>query len=108
MEYKNSRPRNHRATGAPRGRPSTLPHDLGERILANLEKRMDPETCLVHPLLTVIANEIGVSLSSIKRKVSALKRGGFIESVCIRDSSNTSITTVYYRLPRSGGRGSHS
>ena len=106
MKDKNYKPRNHRATGAPRGRPPSLPFDLGERILTNLENRMDPETRLVSPLLAKIAREIGVSLSSIKREVTALKRSGFIEAVCLRDCPDKSVATVYYRLPKSADKGS--
>ena len=108
MNYKNYRPRNHRATGAPRGRPHSLPFDLGERILTNPESRMTPETRLVLPCLAKIAREIGVSLSSIKREVAALKRSGFIESVCLNDCHDKSVTTVYYRLPKSANGGSRS
>jgi len=100
MKDKNYKPRNHRATGAPRGRPPSLPFDLGERILTNLENRMDPETCLVLPLLAKIAREIGVSLSSIKREVASLRRSGFIESVCLKGRSGRGVATIYYRLPK--------
>ena len=37
----------HRATGNPRGRPSKIPFDLGERILASFRRRVDPGTGLV-------------------------------------------------------------
>ena len=108
MKDKNYKPRNHRATGAPRGRPPSLPFDLGDRIITNLESRMDPETRLVLPLLAKIAREIGVSLSSIKREVAALRRSGFIESVCINDRPGKGVATIYYRLPKSADWGSHS
>ena len=108
MKDKNYKPRNHRATGAPRGRPPSLPFDLGERILTNLEKRMDLETRLVPPLLAKIAREIGVSLSSIKREIAVLRRSGFIESVCINDRPGKSVATIYYRLPKSVDGGSRS
>ena len=108
MKDKNYRPRNHRATGAPRGRPPSLPFDLGERILTNLENRMDPKTGLVRPLLARIAREIGVSLSSIKREVASLRRSGFIESVCLNDRPDKRMMTIYYRLPKSASRGIRS
>ena len=41
--------KSHRATGRPRGRPPSLPFDLAEKILCDLESRMDKTTQLVVP-----------------------------------------------------------
>ena len=106
MNNKNYKPRNHKATGEPRGRPPSLPRDLGKRILTNLERRMNSETHLVTPHLTKIASELGVSLSSVKREVAAMKRSGFIESAYLDESPDKRVTTVYYRLPKSADKGS--
>ena len=57
----------HRATGNPRGRPSKLPFDFGERMLASFRRRVDPATGLVRPLLRETARELGVSRSTVNR-----------------------------------------
>ena len=39
----------HRATGNPRGRPPSVPFDIGDQIYDILKSQMDPVTHLVRP-----------------------------------------------------------
>ena len=86
----------HRATGNPRGRPSKLPFDFGERMLASFRRRVDPATGLVRPLLRETARELGVSRSTVSRELRSLRQSGAVELVYVRESPKT--LTIYYRL----------
>lgn len=88
----------HRATGAPRGRPPSLPFDLGEQILAALERRMDPATRTVRPDWKGLARELHVSRSTISREVPSLKRSGFIESIAVPVRPGSKISYILYKL----------
>ena len=88
----------HRATGAPRGRPPSLPFDLGEQILAALERRMDPATRTVRPDWKGLARELHVSRSTISREVASLKRSGFIESIAVPVRPGSKISYILYKL----------
>lgn len=86
----------HRATGNPRGRPSRLPFDFGERMLKALERRLDPETGLVKPNWKGLARELGVSRSTIARQMVGLRQSGLVESVLV--PIRPAVSVVCYRL----------
>ena len=88
----------HRATGAPRGRPPSLPFDLGDQILEALERRMDPATRTVRPNWKGLARELHVSRSTISREVASLKRSGFFESIAVPVRPGSKISYVLYKL----------
>lgn len=92
--------RAHRATGNPRGRPPSVPFDIGKRILKSLERRLDPETGLVRPDWKGLARELGVSRSTIARRMVELRQSGAVESVYIK--VNPKYTVGYYRLKVGG------
>jgi len=95
--------RAHRATGNPRGRPPRIPFDLGARIMESLERRVNPETGLVKPDWKGMARELGVSRSTIARKMVGLRQCGAVESVFIKVNSKLSVG--YYRLSAAGEKG---
>lgn len=86
----------HRATGNPRGRPSKLPFDFGERMLASFRRRVDPATGLVRPLLRETARELGVSRSTVAREMAGLRASGLVESVFVPTGRGSGV--IYYRL----------
>ena len=86
----------HRATGNPRGRPPRIPFEFSQQILEALRKRIDPKTGLVRPLWRKLARELGVSRSTIARRMVELHASGEVESVSVHDSPK--VTIVYYRL----------
>ena len=90
--------RAHRATGRPRGRPPTIPFDLGRRILENLQRRVDPKTGLVKPLTACMARELGFSRSTISRELRALRQCGAFEIAYVRDNNKLTQSAIYYRL----------
>ena len=90
----------HRATGNPRGRPPSVPFDLGDRIYEILKSRMDPVTHLVHPQWQSLARELHVSRSTISRVMPELKSAGLIESIIVPLSKNGRIKRVVYRILR--------
>lgn len=90
----------HRATGNPRGRPPSVPFDLGDRIYDILKNRMDPVTHLVHPQWQSLARELHVSRSTISRVMPELKSAGLIESIIVPLSKNGRIKRVVYRVLR--------
>ena len=86
----------HRATGNPRGRPPKIPFDFGRRIMENLQRRVDPKTGLVRPLTAQMAQELGVSRSTISRQLRNLREYGAVELVYVREAPK--MLTIYYRL----------
>ena len=91
----------HRATGAPRGRPPTLPFDIDDQMLTALERRMDPATRIVRPDWKGLARELHVSRSTISRVVASLKRSGFFESIYVPVSPGSEeVYTLYKLAPR--------
>ena len=93
----------HRATGRPRGRPTSVPFSLGDQIYDILKSRMDPVTHLVYPQWQRLARELHVSRSTISRvmpEMPELKSAGFIESVVVPLSKNGRIKRVVYRILR--------
>ena len=88
----------HRATGRPRGRPPTLPFDLAEQILRDLESRMDKTTQLVVPDLGNLARRLNVSRSSIKREITSLRNCGYIELQYIKKRPTDRVHTILYKL----------
>ena len=86
----------HRATGNPRGRPPKIPFDFGQRIMENLQRRVDPKTGLVRPLTAQMAQELGVSRSTISRQLRNLREYGAVELVYVREDPK--MLTIYYRL----------
>ncbi len=86
----------HRATGNPRGRPSRLPLDFDQRILAAIRRRIDPKDGLASPDWKGIARELGVSRSTIARRMVEIRDSGAVESVFIRKAPK--ITIIRYRL----------
>ena len=92
--------RKHRATGRPRGRPTRLPHDLGEQILKALEQRVNPETGLVKPYWNALAREFCIGRSTVARLIVKLRQSGEIESVAVRARPDARIAAIYYRLKR--------
>ena len=95
----------HRATGRPRGRPSTLPFDLDEQVLRSLERRMDPQTHLVRPDWKMMARELHVSRTTISRVAACLKRSGFFESIYLPVRPGSRMKYTLYRItkPRDTG-----
>ena len=91
----------HRRTGRPVGRPPTLPFDLAEQILRDLESRMDKTTLLVRPDIGNLAKRLNVSRSSIKREIVSLRNSGFIELQHINEHPTDKISTILYKLTRS-------
>ena len=96
--------KNHRATGRPRGRPTSLPFDLDELVLCDLESRMDKTTLLVTPSLSQMAKRLNVSLASVKRVVASLRNSGFIELCYTKKRPDAGVCTIHYKLPRYGSR----
>ena len=92
--------KSHRATGRPRGRPPSLPFDLDEQVLCDLESRMDKATLLVTPSLSQMARRLKVSLASIKRVVTSLRNSGFIELCYTKKRPTDKVCTIRYKLPR--------
>ena len=90
----------HRATGNPRGRPPSVPFDLGDRIYAILKSRMDPVTHLVHPQWQSLARELHVSRSTISRVMPELKSAGLIESVVMPSPKDARIKHILYKVIR--------
>ena len=90
--------KSHRATGRPRGRPPSLPFDLDEQVLRDLEGRLDKTTLLVTPSLSQMARRLKVSLSSIKRVVSSLRNSGFIELCHVKKRPTDKVSTILYRI----------
>ena len=88
--------RRHRATGNPRGRPRKIPVDIEDRILRALARRVDPATGFVQPLWKKLAQEVGVSRSTLARQLAALRTRGAFDVVFVRTSPDQGIT--YYRL----------
>ena len=88
----------HRTTGRPRGRPSTLPFDIDEKVLCSLERRMDPKTRLVRPDWKGMARELDVSRTTISRIAASLKRSGFFESVCVPLRRGSRLNYTLYRI----------
>ena len=86
----------HRATGNPRGRPPKIPFDFGQRIMENLQRRVDPKTGLVRPLTAHMARELGVCRSTVSRELRGLRQCGAFEVVDVR--VNPKQLTTYYRL----------
>jgi len=85
----------HRATGRPRGRPPTIPIDIGARIMQSLRDRVDPATGLVRPRWKFIARQLGVSRSTVARQMAILYASGAYERIIKQVSPNCAIT--YYR-----------
>ena len=90
----------HRATGRPRGRPPSLPFDLAEQILRDLESRMDRNTMLVRPEIASMARKLNVSRSSIKREIVRIRNNGFLELCYIYASPTDKVCTIMYRILR--------
>ena len=88
----------HRATGNPRGRPSKLPFDIGERILQALERRIEPETGLARPDWEGLARELHVSRSTISRIMVRLRACGAIQSVVMSKKNRPKVKFVLYRI----------
>ena len=88
----------HRATGRPRGRPPSVPFDLGTRIYDALKRKMDPDTRMVRPQWKELARELGVSRSTISREMPYLKAGGLIESVVMTSEKNARFKYVLYKV----------
>ena len=86
----------HRATGNPRGRPPKIPFEFGQRILENLRGRVDPKTGLVRPRWKQMARELGVSRSTIARRMVGLYASGVYERIYVKVSPK--VTVCYYRL----------
>ena len=96
--------KSHRATGRPRGRPPSLPFDLDEQVLRDLESRMDKATLLVTPSLSQMARRLKVSLSSIKRVVVSLRNSGYIELCYTKKRPTVKVYTILYKLLRYDAR----
>ena len=88
----------HRATGAPRGRPPTLPFDIDDQMLTALERRMAPATRIVRPDWKGLARELHVSRSTISRVAASLKRSGFFESIAVPVRPGSKISHILYKL----------
>ena len=104
MQAKDDRIRtmkSHRATGRPRGRPPSLPFDLDEQVLRDLESRMDKTTMLVAPALSQIALRLKVSRASIKRAVVRLRNSGFIELCYIKRQPTDKMSATFYKMVKS-------
>ena len=90
--------KSHRATGRPRGRPPSLPFDLDEQVLRDLESRMDKTSLLVRPELAQLARRLKVSHASIKRVVAGLRHSGYIELCFIKKCPTDKVFTVLYKI----------
>lgn len=88
----------HRATGRPRGRPPSVPFDLGTRIYDALKRKMDPDTRMVRPQWKELARELGVSRSTISREMPHLKAAGLIESVVMTSEKNSRFKYILYKV----------
>lgn len=88
----------HRATGRPRGRPPSVPFDLGTRIHDALKRKMDPDTRMVRPQWKELARELGVSRSTISREMPHLKAAGLIESVVMTSERNARFKYILYKV----------
>ena len=88
----------HRATGRPRGRPPSVPFDLGTRIYDALKRKMDPDTRMVRPQWKELARELGVSRSTISREMPHLKAAGLIESVVMTSERNARFKYILYKV----------
>lgn len=88
----------HRATGRPRGRPPSVPFDLGTRIYDALKRKMDPDTRMVRPQWKELARELGVSRSTISREMPHLKAAGLIESVVMTSEKNARFKYILYKV----------
>ena len=88
----------------PRGRPPSLPFDLDEQVLCDLESRMDKTTLLVTPSLSQIANKLKVSRASIKRVVASLRSSGYIELCYTKKRPTDKVCTILYKLLRHDSR----
>ncbi len=100
--------KSHRSTGRPRGRPPSLPFDLDEQVLCDLESRMDTTTFLVTPSLSQIARRLKVSRASIKRVVARLRNSGYIELCCTKKRPTDKIGIILYKLLRHDPRHTNS
>ena len=89
-----------RATGRPRGRPPSLPYDLAEQILCDLESRMDRNTMLVRPEIASMARKLNVSRSSVKREIASIRKSGFLELLRIYKRPTDKVCTIMYRILR--------
>ena len=90
--------KSHRATGNPRGRPPSIPWNLSEQILRDLESRMDKATNTVRPDWKGMARRLHVSRSTISREIASLRNSGFIESIYVPVRKGSAIRTTLYRL----------
>ena len=88
----------HRATGNPRGRPPSVPFDIGDQIYDILKRQMDPMTHLVRPQWKELALQLHVSRSTISRVIPTLKTIGLIESVVVTSPRNARIKYVLYKV----------
>ena len=69
---------------------------LHKRILENLRGRVDPKTGLVRPRWTQMARELGVSRSTIARRMVGLYASGAYERIYVKVSPKVKV--CYYRL----------
>lgn len=83
------------------GRPTTLPFDLSEQILRDLESRMDKTTLLVRPDLGNLARRLKVSRSSLKREIVSLRNSGYIELQYTKTHPTDKIYTIVYKMAKS-------
>ena len=90
----------HQATGRPRGRPPSLPYDLAEQILRDLESRMDRSTMLVRPEIASMARKLNVSRSSVKREIVSIRNSGFLELCHIYKRPTDKVCSIMYRILR--------
>ena len=90
--------KSHRATGKPRGRPSTISWDIGNQILNDLESRMDPSIRTVRPDWKGMARRLHVSRSTISREVACLRNSGFIESLAVPIRKGSDVLSILYRI----------
>ena len=88
----------HRATGRPRGRPPSVPFDLGAKIYDALKRKMNPETRMVRPQWKKLAVELGVSRSTISREMPSLKSAGLIESIVMTSRTSDRFKYILYKI----------
>ena len=88
----------HRATGRPRGRPPSVPFDLGMKIYDTLKSKMNPDTRMVRPQWKKLARELGVSRSTISRVMPSLKAAGLIESVVMTSTKDDRYKYILYKI----------
>lgn len=88
----------YKPTGRPNGRPPSLPSNLGDMIMEDLKSRMDPATRMVLPELSNLARKLGVSRSSIKRKLKDLRDCGAFELVHVKSKPEAKVSTIYYKI----------